>query len=156
MSISNNVLLWGTFLLMAKHIWGACILRCFGHVGESLNQLTSFLLLVFFLDLGYKCAFGSELFLFFQQTLFTTYLAPDNLNASEMEHSLCAWPCPVTEQERSNNAWLYIRSSSSSVRGICLFLVLRKLAISPYLVFSHHMIDYLLWLLILFGTGASS
>lgn len=105
MSISNNVLLWGTFLLMAKHIWGACILRCFGHVGESLNQLTSFLLLVFFLDLGYKFAFGSELFLFFQQTLFTTYLAPDNLNASEMEHSLCAWPCPITEQERSNNAW---------------------------------------------------
>lgn len=111
MSISNNVLLLGTFLLMSKHIWGACILRCFGHIGESLNQLTPFLLLAFVLDLGCKFAFGSELFLCFQQTLFTTYLLPDNLKTSEMKHSLRAWPCPITEPERSNNAWLYIRSS---------------------------------------------
>lgn len=49
-------------------------------------------------------------FCFFQQTLFTTYLAPDNLKASELKHSLCAWPCPIPEPERGNNAWLYIRS----------------------------------------------
>ena len=159
LSISNNVLLWGTFLLMAKHIWGACILRCFGHVGESsLNQLTPFLLLVFFLDLGYKFAFGSELFLFF---FFSKHCSLLTWPLTTLKH--LKWNTPYghghvqsLSQRGAAMSDFTLGAPSSSVRGICLFLVLRKYAGSPYLVFSHCMIDYLLWLLILFGTGASS